>query len=45
MFEGLTKKLGQKKTKKNKNISPSVSDRALGEEDKALGEEVAFPEC
>jgi hypothetical protein len=29
MFEGLTKKLGQKKTK---NISPSASDKALGEE-------------
>jgi hypothetical protein len=39
------KNWGKKKQKKNKNISPSVSDRALGEEDKALGEEVAFPEC
>jgi hypothetical protein len=37
MFEGLTKKLGQK-NKKNKNISPSARD-------KALGEEVGFPEC
>jgi hypothetical protein len=31
MFEGLTKKLGQK-NKKNKNISPSASNKALGEE-------------
>jgi hypothetical protein len=38
MFEGLTEKLRQKKQKKNKNISPSARD-------KALGEEVTFPEC
>jgi hypothetical protein len=31
MFEGHTKKLGQKK-QKNKNVSPSASDKALGEE-------------
>jgi hypothetical protein len=31
MFEGLKKNWG-KKTKKNKNISPSASNKALGEE-------------
>jgi hypothetical protein len=31
MFEGLTKKLEQKKQKKQ-NISPSARDKALGEE-------------
>jgi hypothetical protein len=51
MFEGLTKNWGKKKTKKNKyfpecqklgtrgrGLSPSAGD-------KALGEEVTFPEC
>jgi hypothetical protein len=48
MFEGVTKILGQKKQKK---IFPRVpatrhsGKRPFSARDKALGEEVTFPEC
>jgi hypothetical protein len=51
MFEGLTKKLGQKKQKKQKYFPECqwLGTRGRGASpsarDKALGEEVSFPEC